>query len=720
MGVWVFGMLILLRGTLNRDVLLFFGQAMTLSTVMFVYWPENTLGLPWGDRVSWFLSNGLYPFTVALVLHFALFFPERHRTWTRKLVPLLYLPPVVMAAWLITALASARATLQPEDVAWYGQAFQVFQVYLAVYFVASLTLWARTYVRTGQFATRQRLKWLFWGFIVGIAPHVLLHELPEGLGLQALLPEEITHTCALLAPASMVVAIIRYRLLDVDLVIQRSIVYATLTLFVVFAYLFLVGLGDWLAINFLGGESYTLVRILVVLLLAGLFAPARSVAHRVVDRVFFRGQYDQRLALMEYSRELASTLDIQELSGKTHALLERVLPTRFLSVFVLSDDEKELVEVYRHPDSDVDGDVDGPAHLGIGEVLSLGLGERERAFPVMASTEELQGVHLLVPLRVDERVIGLIALGEKLSEQSFQEDDLTFVDAVSDQTAIAFGRARVFKTLKDLNVHLEQKVYERTGQLAAANDRLVEQYQKLKKLDELKEALTRMVVHDLKNPVGTILIALSYLDRQQDDEVPEDVGKTLQMIRHTAGEMQELIANLLDVNRMEEGQLALDRHACQVQDVLMASADRVRLLAQYHHVDLNTNGEATKAPWIDRSLMTRVLVNLLTNAVRFSPRDAAVSVSSGHYQEEGDTGLWISVTNRGPVIPENLRDRVFEKFFQASDTQAAAFRGVGLGLTFCKMVVEAHGGRIELQSPAPGQEDGARFTVFIPDKAVSG
>lgn len=711
LGVWFFGMLIIVRGTLGRDVLLFYGQAMTLATVMFVYWPENTLSLPGGEYVCWFLSNGLYPMTVALLLHFALFFPEKQRSWLRKVVPFLYLPPVMVAAWLIVGVARARASLAPADVAFYLDAFSALRIYLATYFVAGPLLWAWTYVRTNQFETRQRLKWLFWGFTLGISPHVLLHELPEGLGFTPFVPEIISHICALFAASSMLFAIARYRILDVDLVIKRSLVYGLLTLFVVFAYLALVGLGDWLTIRLTGGESVVWVRLVVVLVVASVFAPTRNLAHRLVDRVFFRSQHDQRVALVAYSRDLARTIDIRDLSERICGLFDRIPGADRVRVYVTGGTGGGMHQVLGTPHATGGQDHD----LDDSQLDRLGLHRRERAFARPAESVDLRDLALLVPLRVDGQLVGLIGLGPKKSGQVYHPEDLEFVNAVSDQTAVAFATARAFREIQDLNVHLEQMVYDRTAQLAEANNRLVEQYDRLKKLDELKESLTRMVVHDLKNPVGTILIGTEYLERSDADELKPDIRQTMEMIRNTAREMQELIANLLDVNRMEEGELALDRVSVPVSEVISQGLDRVRLLARYHQVEFEVDGHTAKVPCVDRALFTRMLINLLTNAVKFAPRGSQVTISAGDYERDGESGLWLAIANLGPAVPSDLQERIFEKFFQAAERRAVAYAGAGLGLPFCKMVAEAHGGRIVIESPLEGKTDGSRFVVYIPD-----
>ncbi|MBW1873377.1 MAG: hypothetical protein JRJ19_15010, partial [Deltaproteobacteria bacterium] len=174
--------------------------------------------------------------------------------------------------------------------------------------------------------------------------------------------------------------------------------------------------------------------------------------------------------------------------------------------------------------------------------------------------------------------------------------------------------------------------------------------------------------------------------------------------------------NMLDTTRLESGNLSLVRQATSINDMLSEGVKRVKVLAKSRQVALTVDARAGVSSQIDRSLMTRVLVNLLTNAIKFSPQKGEVNIYAGHHRGDGvEAGLCIAVANNGPVIPEKFQAAVFDKFFQVKDNQVAGSSGVGLGLAFCKLVVETHGGRINLESPAPGLRDGARFSIVIPD-----
>ena len=712
--VWAFAMLVMFKANLVRDSQVFYWMSLSLAIVMWIYWPENDLTFQGGRWISLVLSNGLYPLTVAFLLHFSLVYPDGWwRPWIRWLTPLVYLPAVALSISLVILLPWARQSLDPADVAVYEVVFtRALPFELSTELLLGLGALAFSYVRTRHESSRQRLKWLFWGFGIGIAPHVLLNELPKGFGLAPILPEYVTYPFVIFAPTAFFISVVRYRMLDIDVVIRRSLVYSLLTLFVVCVYLMLVGAGDWLT-GLWWNQAAPWVRVFAVLVMAAAFEPMRRVFQGLIDRVFYRNEHDQRVALMEYSREMAHTLDIYALAGRLHELLDRTLPVEQLMIFTVEGDT--IVHV---PRSALTAEERDPIRLRLDRVPGLNGSSDSGAYSPGGLPPELASADLLVPLRIDDRLTGMIALGAKRSGDDFNSEDHRFVKALAAQTALAFDRARAFKVIQDLNVSLEHKVFTRTQQLATANDRLAEQYEQLQKLNQMKEALTRMVVHDLKNPVSTILLGLEFLDCSEVGELPEAVNNTLNIISSTAQEIQDLIANLLDVYRMEAGELHLSHSQSPVTDLFAEAIRRTRVLAKYRRVEVVSDCPAELTLESDVDLMVRVMVNLVTNAVKHSRRDEPIELRANRNGADGDSGMVeITVRNHGPVIPPEFQEKVFEKFFQVEGKKSGVIAGTGLGLAFCKLVVEAHQGRIWVESPVPGQPDGASFAISLPRRA---
>jgi PAS domain S-box-containing protein len=225
-----------------------------------------------------------------------------------------------------------------------------------------------------------------------------------------------------------------------------------------------------------------------------------------------------------------------------------------------------------------------------------------------------------------------------------------------------------------------------------------------KKAEAMREDLMRMLVHDLRSPLTSILGGLQVLELELTDE------RHLRAIRvalQGSNRLLDLINALLDVNRMEAGQMPLKRQAVEWPALVSEATERVKSLAVNSKVTLQSEW-ATDLPavYADQAVIIRVLINLLDNAIKYSPANAVIKVAVTHSNKE----TVCRVTDAGPGIPAEYQNRIFEKFFQVPN-EAEKRRGTGLGLAFCRLAVEAHGGRIWIES-APGR--GSTFAFTLP------
>jgi signal transduction histidine kinase len=222
-----------------------------------------------------------------------------------------------------------------------------------------------------------------------------------------------------------------------------------------------------------------------------------------------------------------------------------------------------------------------------------------------------------------------------------------------------------------------------------------------KLLDELRDDLMHALVHDLRNPLAGINGSLEVLV----DEAPSAVQREmLQIARANAERMLGLIDSILDVNRLESGSLPLERRAVGVGALVGEVVQLQRLLARERRIQVTaTIPEEVPAVLVDPRLATRVLHNLLDNAIKFTPPGGMVEVTARR-----DNGwVAVSVGDNGSGIPEMLRGRLFRKFVAGRGPG----HGSGLGLAFCRLAVEAHGGRIWV---AASSTAGTTITFTLP------
>jgi two-component system sensor histidine kinase/response regulator len=233
---------------------------------------------------------------------------------------------------------------------------------------------------------------------------------------------------------------------------------------------------------------------------------------------------------------------------------------------------------------------------------------------------------------------------------------------------------------------------------------LKQQRDALLRLQLQKERLTAFVVHDLKNPVNSIDLCAQLLLRER--ELPPSARESSLQIRADARQLNRMILNLLDLAKADEGQLSPRPSLVDLRKLVGDTIAELAVNAQAHGVDLRSELSADRI-WADEDLLRRTLTNLVENAIRYAPRGTTILVTG----LRTDEGTELRVADAGSGIPPAMRDKVFDPFVQVeAGDHPVARAGRGLGLTFCKLTVLAHGGLIWIEDATPG----AVFCVRLP------
>ncbi|MEN9934777.1 MAG: hypothetical protein RLZZ387_1356 [Chloroflexota bacterium] len=232
--------------------------------------------------------------------------------------------------------------------------------------------------------------------------------------------------------------------------------------------------------------------------------------------------------------------------------------------------------------------------------------------------------------------------------------------------------------------------------------------------EQLREDLTHMIVHDLRSPLSSVMASIDLLLRGVSGQLNESQQHVLSIASGSSQQMLEMISTLLDISRLEAGRMPLDLAPCDVAALVAQATSQMASLAQERRitVQLDLERELPLAQ-ADVGLVVRVVQNLLANALKFSGRGSTVLVRT--YATDGAgievrgarSGITVSVSDQGVGIATKDRDKIFAKFGQVGERRG----GTGLGLTFCKLVVEAHAGHIWVESE-PGR--GSTFFFMLP------
>jgi signal transduction histidine kinase len=271
--------------------------------------------------------------------------------------------------------------------------------------------------------------------------------------------------------------------------------------------------------------------------------------------------------------------------------------------------------------------------------------------------------------------IGVLVFGSSTPSHVYNQDDLRLAEALADRAAMAIENARLYRA----------SVYA----------------------SQLRDQVLGVVAHDLRNPLSTILLQAAALKRR-GPEPERRSAKPREAIFRAATRMNHLIQDLLDVALMEAGQLTVERARLSVRELIIGAVDMQRPLAASSSLDLRVDVDPDVPDvWIDRERLLQVFENLIGNAIKFTK--AGGRITAGAAPKDREVVFWVADTGSG-IAPESL-PHVFDRFWQAA---RAGRQGAGLGLPITKGIVEAHGGRIWVES-TPGK--GTTFFFTIPQAA---
>ncbi len=228
-----------------------------------------------------------------------------------------------------------------------------------------------------------------------------------------------------------------------------------------------------------------------------------------------------------------------------------------------------------------------------------------------------------------------------------------------------------------------------------------------KELDRLREELAAMIYHDLRSPLGNLVSSLELVKTFLSAD-NADVTPILDIASHAVIRMQRMVNSLLDIHRLESGVPLTERQRVRVSELLNRAAEDIRMTLLSREQSLKVEDKAPQAwVFVDVDMIGRVLVNLLENASKFSPSQSTIWMGA-EISESDPTQVRFWVKDNGPGISLADQQRIFEKFTRLAGQKIA---GLGIGLAFCRLAVQAHGGRIGVESQ-PGK--GATFFFFIP------
>jgi signal transduction histidine kinase len=263
---------------------------------------------------------------------------------------------------------------------------------------------------------------------------------------------------------------------------------------------------------------------------------------------------------------------------------------------------------------------------------------------------------------------------------------------------------RMTKNLREAYSGLERKVGERTHELALANERL-------KELDRMKSDFVSHVSHELRTPLTAIKGAVDLMLDEVVGPLTEKQIHYLARVKANTQHLAGLINDLLDLAKIESGRVEVRSSRVSLTGLVRDVVEGLRPVAAEKVITLEASiGEPSILVWTDQEKIRQVLMNLIGNAIKFTPVQGRVTVSASRNSGEN---VQVSVSDTGPGVPPAEREKIFGKFYQVAETNGENSKGTGLGLAIAKALVELHGGKIWVESE-PGRGSTFSFTLPLP------
>jgi PAS domain S-box-containing protein len=228
-----------------------------------------------------------------------------------------------------------------------------------------------------------------------------------------------------------------------------------------------------------------------------------------------------------------------------------------------------------------------------------------------------------------------------------------------------------------------------------------------KELDQLREDLLSMVYHDLRSPLANVVSSLDVLNTMVDfKENSPAIQSLFDIAIRSTKRIQRLIDSLLDINRLESGHTALDLESASLKTLVQETLKTLQLVIESKQLKISTHfSDVLPEIMMDVDMIRRVIINLVENAIKYSPTKGSISIKA----EQGKDFVQVSVQDTGPGIPKGKKEEIFQKYTRLHGKVGS--QGYGLGLAYCKLAIEGHGGDIWV-SDSP--EGGSIFTFTIP------
>lgn len=673
----------------------------------------------------------------ASLLHFYFIFPARKRIVLNnpKLIPALYIVSALVGGYYFYT----HFIVSPEI----GWAFLILNVVQNLYFLGGTVILIVSLVRSNNYEEKVKLRWMSSGLVLGLFPYLILYNFPivMDFGYEA---AEWAILFLAIVPIFFTIAIIRYNLFDIDIIIKRSTAYSIVSLILIAGYLAIVSV---IGIIFSHGLDFKfdLTTAVSVLILAALFNPLRKKVNGYVQKLFDRDKYDYQTSILNFARTSTNIISLPDLLMALMNELYQNMKITKVTIYIRNEDHYILsdfegfgdTELYMLDEVKYDHDF---AYVFVGREY-IELENLTTKHPALNHFITL-GVKILVPLHNKGELVGFVCLWEKRSQIPYDSEDIELLITLASQFSITLDNAIAYSTIKNLNATLEEKVKQRTEELVQALNQLKSTQGQLVQAEKLGAMGTMIagVAHEINNPLNMISASVHPLQHLLDqlqirlmkqeeilseirkESVPDNIRKQLDEMDklHREFTNSEIEGNLkIFIKSIENGTIKAARVISVLRNYLKMneqSKTPTEINSVLSNIEILTQLERGSEIVIEKifsplppilmneSQLQQVFMNLTKNAIQATRHNQGkITFTTLH---EG-SNIVVKIRDNGSGIPKKIQSKIFDPFFTTQPTGS----GYGLGLSVAYEIVRNSGGDIRFIS---SEENGTEFIVTLP------
>jgi signal transduction histidine kinase len=627
-----------------------------------------------------------YTFIPVLLIHFVLIFPSRPAKSYSVFLITTYLFAGILCVILTVMFIINHIEFNIDDLRSYLFFFDTARIFIALSVILAVVILVYSYKKSSSDSDKKKLKWIIYGICIGPFIFIFLWVLPQLILNKNFVPEELIIISVLSVPVCFSVSIIKYQLFDIDIIINRSVVYSILIAI-------LVAIYTSLLIFITGLIEMQIALVISSILIGLLFHPIKIKVQKFVDRKFFKIQYDFRIALKELFQAIRDVNSIEELAVKIVSGVDRLIPVQLIGLFMLKMPGNRI-KLIAHKNF----------NLLVGRSVSFQPGKlkTDLSMPVAVEGKFEPGIKveiadskvfrrwrmdIVFPLKSSSGdVLGFLVLGEKKSGSRFNVEDVDLLNTIAIRIASSIERVKLQEEV--VREHLEAE--------------------RLEELNRMKTFFVSSVSHDLKTPITSIKMFSSFI--QSSESVSDANKEYLSIIEGESDRLTRLIDNVLNYSMIEKGIRNYEMKNVPLNKIL----DDVLSIMNYQLRLENFNVSISKPDTeiiihADYDAVAEAVINLISNSIKYSEDKKHIAVS---LYCKSDSAI-LEISDEGIGMSENEKKNIFNEFYQIGEKGKKHRAGVGLGLTIVKHVMDAHKVSIDLESePSKGTKIKLAFPVI--------